>query len=254
MTDADARATSVTGALDGDTLERLVPDSMDPADTAGAETLALHMERYEFAARHARPGRVLDCACGVGYGTRLLADRVAGLQEAVGVDISPAAVDYAQGRYGDETLRYVHSDALAFSDGGGFDTIISLETVEHVTDPEALLSHLASLLRPDGVMICSVPTTPSVDLNPHHLHDFTPASFREMGTRRGFEVVDELLQVQRVGLAEIWGEQRFKRENLRPNLPAYYLTHPAALMGRIATTLRFGLANHYLTLVWQRHP
>lgn len=247
---ADAR--SVTGALDSDTLERLVPDSMDPADTAGAETLALHMERYAFAARHGRPGRVLDCACGVGYGSRLLADRVEGLSEAIGVDISPAAVEYAQGRYADESLRYVHSDALEFADPDGFDTIVSLETVEHVPDPEALLTHLVSLMRPGAVLICSVPTTPSVDLNPHHLHDFTPGGFREMGERRGLEVVDELLQVQRVGLAEIFGEQRFKRENLRANLPGYYLANPSALLSRIVTTLRFGLANHYLTLVWRR--
>ena len=58
---------------DGDTLERLVPDHIEAGE--GEETLQLHLARYEFAAAHLRPGRVLDIACGVGYVTRLLADR-----------------------------------------------------------------------------------------------------------------------------------------------------------------------------------
>ena len=55
-------------------LERLIPDQIRPGDTTGDQTLQLHLARYEFAAAHARPGRLLDIACGVGYGTRWLTD------------------------------------------------------------------------------------------------------------------------------------------------------------------------------------
>ena len=58
--------------LDADSLERLVPERLSPEDLAGQETLRLHVERYAFAAEHALPGRLLDLACGVGYGTRIL--------------------------------------------------------------------------------------------------------------------------------------------------------------------------------------
>ena len=65
-----------------DSLERIVPRLMDTEDRAGAETLEIHLERYRFAADHARPGRLLDLACGVGYGTRLMADRQPAIESA----------------------------------------------------------------------------------------------------------------------------------------------------------------------------
>ena len=110
-------------------IERLVPDELSADDITGKATLELHVARYEFAARHAH-GRVLDIACGVGYGTRLLADRGS---EAVGVDLDREAIAYATKRYGCAGVTFVAGDALAFQDGAGFDTIVSLETIEHVT-------------------------------------------------------------------------------------------------------------------------
>ena len=56
--------------LDAESLERIVPDELRAGERTGEETLRLSLERYEFAARVLRPGRVLDLACGVGYGTR----------------------------------------------------------------------------------------------------------------------------------------------------------------------------------------
>ena len=59
-----------------DSLERLVPDTLDPDDATGRATFELHLERYRFASGHLRPGRALDLACGVGYGTALLAEQL----------------------------------------------------------------------------------------------------------------------------------------------------------------------------------
>ena len=97
--------------LDSDSLERLVPDELASGDTTGLETLDLHLARYVFATRHARPGRLLDIACGVGYGTRLLADRSEAALSALGVDISESAIAYARERYG-ATLRKQSIDPL----------------------------------------------------------------------------------------------------------------------------------------------
>ncbi len=237
-----------------DTLERLIPDQVHAQDRAGAESLELHLQRYEFAAQHARAGRLLALAWGVGYGTRLLADRRADLVSLTGVDLSPGATEYAESHYRCDRVRYRQGDAMSFGgEGETFDTIVSLETIEHLPDPHTFFERLCGLLAPAGVLVASVPTTPSVDLNPHHLHDFTAASFREMGRRRGLVEVASCSQVQRVALHELWSvDRRFRRENLRPGLPGYYLSHPAALVKRVATTLRHGLANHYLTVAWQR--
>jgi SAM-dependent methyltransferase len=238
--------------LDANSLERLVPEELSSEDLGGQETLRLHVERYAFAADHARPGRLLDLACGVGYGTRLVADRRPELRTALGVDVSAAAVAYARDHYADGRVRYLCRDGMQLTDGEGFDTVISLETVEHVPDPERFVSHLVSLLRPEGVLIASVPTTPSVDLNPHHLSDFTARSFRRMGQRHGLVERDCLEQTQRLSPLDLVRGQRFQRDNLRRGLLRYYLAHPQAALRRALATLRHGLANRYLTVVWQR--
>ena len=53
-------------------LERLVPEYVQTGEVTGSETLKLHLARYKFAASYVRPGRLLDIACGSGYGTKML--------------------------------------------------------------------------------------------------------------------------------------------------------------------------------------
>jgi SAM-dependent methyltransferase len=237
-----------------DTLERLVPEQIHAEDRAGAESLRFHLERYEFAARHARAGRLLDLACGVGYGTRLLADQRVDLASLTGVDLSPKAIGYARDHYSCGRVCFRQADAMSFgSRDETYDTIVSLETIEHLPDPQAFFGRLASLLAPGGVLVASVPTTPSVDLNPHHLHDFTPAGFRALGSQHGLAELASHSQVQRVALSELWSrDRRFRRENLRAGLAGYYLSHRGALWKRVVTTLRHGLANHYMTIAWTK--
>lgn len=241
-------------SLDPDSLERLVPSALDPADGAARETLALHLARYMWAAERARPGRLLDCACGVGYGTQLLLERGAAIESALGVDVSVDAIAHANAHHAATHAHFVACDALAFDDPDGFDTIVSLETIEHVDAPERLFAKLVSLLRPGGILVASVPVTPSVDLNPHHRHDFTSRSFAALGAAHALRERDRLLQVQRLALGSAWRGRRFTRAKLRPNLPGYYWRHPGAFARRIGTTLRHGFANHYLTLAWEKAP
>jgi SAM-dependent methyltransferase len=235
-----------------DSLERLIPDQLEQDDATGHETLRLHLERYEFAARHARGGRALDMACGVGYGSRLLFDRATDSTTVIGVDISEAALDYARTHYGRKGLEYRCCDAMRFEDRDGFDLIVSLETIEHLPDPAAFARRLPSLLRPGGVLVASVPTTPSVDLNPHHTHDFSEASFRQLLAPLGLVEIDAFRQVQPVAIAAILMRRETRMADLRRNLALWYLQHPGALARRIGATLTHGFANHYLTLALRR--
>ena len=189
--------------LSSNSLERLVPDHLSPIDVTGRETLELHLERYRFAAHHARAGRLLDIACGVGYGTRLLRDESPRVDLALGVDLCEKSVAYARERYGRDGVEYRVGDAVQFQDSEGFDTIVCLETAEHLPCPAILLDNLVSLLRPTGVLVASVPTTPSVDVNPHHLQDFTESSFRHLFAQRPLAERAHLRQVQPFGVTGI---------------------------------------------------
>jgi SAM-dependent methyltransferase len=238
--------------LDPDSLERLVPDELAPEDVTGRATLDLHVARYAFVAGWLPAGRVLDIACGVGYGSWILASECGSPVEVLGVDVSADAVDYARKHYGSERVSFRETDAMTFDDPDGFDGIVSLETVEHLPEPAAFLTRLAGLLRPGGVLAASVPTTPSVDVNPHHLHDFSEKSFRRLVRDHGLEEIGCLRQQQAVRPTAVLLRSEARVQQRRDNLPGYYLRNPGALFRRVSATLQHGFCNRYITIVWQR--
>jgi 2-polyprenyl-3-methyl-5-hydroxy-6-metoxy-1,4-benzoquinol methylase len=242
---------SALGTASTSTLERLVPAALHPDDATGQETYQLHIERYDFASRFISSGRVLDCACGVGYGSHRLLDAGDRMQRVVGVDIDESAIAYARANFSDPRLDYVRADATTF-DAEPFDAIVSFETIEHVPDPESVIDNFVRLLAPGGLLIASVPVTPSVDVNPFHLHDFTPSSFRRMFVRRGLQEVQSLLQRQPYQPLKMLAGKETRLSDMRKNLLGYYATHPGAAMKRLCSTALDGFCNKYLTCVWQR--
>ncbi len=235
------------------TLERLIPEAIESHDTTGRETLLLHYERYEFAAKQLSTAQnVLDIACGVGYGTRLMADNAPPDCRFTGVDISAESVDYAREHYATENIEYLVADALRYSRAGCYDAIVSLETIEHLPDPEAFIESALKNLKSGGLFIGSVPVTPSVDVNPHHLHDFDVKSFTDMLTGYCLVPVNELSQVQNFNPLKILGRKEKRLSDLRENLLGYYLSHPGAALRRGYATLRHGFNNKYLTLVTRK--
>jgi 2-polyprenyl-3-methyl-5-hydroxy-6-metoxy-1,4-benzoquinol methylase len=232
-------------------MERIVPDELSLDETTGAETLRLHLERYQFAQQHLVRGSVLDIACGVGYGTVLLAEDPQ-VTNALGVDISASSVQYALRRYGSERVSYICSEALLFLPGRQFENIVSLETIEHVDDPNALFSHLVSLLAPQGRLIASVPVTPSVDANPHHKSNFSLKTFMRMGEEFSLKYVASLKQFQPFSPVAVGMKREARTSGLRRNLVLFYIRNPSHLLLRLWSTLRNGFANKYLTVVWEK--
>lgn len=145
-----------------------------------------HWHRYAFARALAPGRRVLDAACGEGYGSALLA--AAGAASVLGVDIDPAAVAHAASRYaGVASLRFEAGDATALQalPASSFDLITSFETLEHVQAQEAMLDGFARLLAPGGVLLVSTPDKHTyTDLtgvaNPHHVRELYRDEFETM--------------------------------------------------------------------------
>src|SRR5438876_5831168 len=84
-----------------------------------------HLARYEFATRFAAGKRVLDIACGVGYGSRMLHDSGASV---TGVDINPELVHFATETYGTDGLVFQVGDACRCRFNAAFDLVTCLET------------------------------------------------------------------------------------------------------------------------------
>jgi 2-polyprenyl-3-methyl-5-hydroxy-6-metoxy-1,4-benzoquinol methylase len=230
-------------------LERIVPDEMNITVQWSAETLELHLERYRFASSHLKGAAVLDMACGTGYGAHLLAGVApASVTSITAVDIDAASIAYARQRYSHPLINYLQADAVTFDDGRKFDTIVSLETIEHLPRTEAFLHHLHHLINSNGHLICSVPVTPSVDANPYHLHDFTEKQFLGLLTKAGFVIEEKMIQVQPFSPVQVLDKKEKRTESLRKNLPLYYVTHPIALLKRIVSTIRWGFTNRYLVV------
>ena len=108
--------------MSADTMERIVPDQMDNNDGAAQLSLQLHIDRYRFACDHLAPGPVLDIACGMGYGTYMLAENSSDI--CTGVDVSAEAIAYAQMRYKHERTRFVCAGLMEFNDANGFQNIV----------------------------------------------------------------------------------------------------------------------------------
>jgi SAM-dependent methyltransferase len=115
-----------------------------------------HWHRYAFARPLAAGRRVLDAACGEGYGSALLARTATSV---TGLDIDPASIAHAQARYaGLANLRYECGDAAALPfAAGSFDLVVSFETLEHLEAQEDLIAGFARVLDEDGLLVISSP-------------------------------------------------------------------------------------------------
>jgi len=133
--------------------ERAIPD-----DPQCLPVYLEHLARYRFARGYVAGQRVLDIACGVGYGTSLLAE--AGAVPAVGIEIDAASIAYAERRYGKTpNVRFVQASASRLVEvaPGPYDVCVSFETIEHLEDPEQFLRDVARVLTAQGLLIISTP-------------------------------------------------------------------------------------------------
>jgi SAM-dependent methyltransferase len=149
--------------------ERLIPEAYP-----GELVLAEHLARYVLAARLVGGLRVLDAACGEGYGCSML--MAAGARSVIGVDIDDETVDHARRRHGVDA-RVADIAELPIDDGE-IDLVVSFETIEHVAEPERALDEFRRVLAPGGVLVISTPNPGEyLEPNPFHVRELAPEEF-----------------------------------------------------------------------------
>ena len=144
-----------------------------------------HMQRYKSVLRLVEGKKVLDAACGAGYGSALMSSVA---KEVTGIDISSEAISYDNERYGHiSNLKYIEASIaeLPFEDNS-FDVIISFETIEHVNEDLQIkfLKEIKRCLNADGVLVMSSPDKRTYsDLlnfdNEYHVKEFYFDEFKK---------------------------------------------------------------------------
>jgi SAM-dependent methyltransferase len=172
--------------------QRDQPEGVPPLALTGERTLPdvleenywyrRHLVVYEWIAARTAGKRVIDMACGEGYGSDVLAGNAASV---VGVDANPEAHEHARLRYEVPTrpnLRFERDLVEAFSEPA--DAVVFLQTIEHLKDPVAVLQHFRSLVGANGAVYISTPNVLTLapkgakrSDNPWHVHEYEADEF-----------------------------------------------------------------------------
>jgi 2-polyprenyl-3-methyl-5-hydroxy-6-metoxy-1,4-benzoquinol methylase len=177
-------------------LQRDQPDGVPPLALTGERTLPdvpeenywfrRHLVVYEWIAARVQGVRVIDMACGEGYGSDVLARTAASV---VGVDANPEAHEHARLRYRRPNLRFVRDLVGSFNEPA--DAVVFLQTIEHVEEPRVVLEHLRSLVggaqlegatvfvSTPNVLTLAPEGAPRSD-NPWHVHEYREEEFERL--------------------------------------------------------------------------
>lgn len=165
------------------------PEGVPPLPLTGERTLPdvpeenywyrRHLVVYEWLAERCRGKKVVDLACGEGYGSDLLA-REAG--SVIGVDANPEAYEHARLRYQRPNLEFRRE--LVESFGEPCDVAVFCQTIEHIHEPERLLDQIASIApvayitTPNRLTLA--PEGAEKSDNPWHLREYDAAEYQAL--------------------------------------------------------------------------
>jgi SAM-dependent methyltransferase len=130
-----------------------------------------------FAAKLLGPGCVLDLGCGVGHSYELLSPR-----GTVGVDLDPGALEGQQRATVVADMRQLPFEDCSFS------SVLSVQSLEHVPDPDSVLAEAVRVLKRGGIAVFITPNrltfgVPDEVIDPYHYVEYEAGELRNLLTR-----------------------------------------------------------------------
>jgi SAM-dependent methyltransferase len=172
-----------------ETVQQGQPDGVPPLELTGERTMPdvpaenywfrRHLVVYEWIARRCAGLKVVDMACGEGYGSHVLASQA---REVTGVDANPDAYEHARLKYTRPGVRFERNMIELHAEP--CDAVVFLQTIEHVPDPDGVLRHFKEMA---GTVYVSTPNLLTLappgakkSGNPWHLREYRVAEFRAL--------------------------------------------------------------------------
>ena len=133
-----------------------------------------------------KPGIILDVGCGMKPYKSIL--NTSG-STYYGTDY-PITMD---GSYGKSTNAdfFSESSLMPFNDNT-FDTLVSTQVLEHVSDPKKVIQEMCRVLKPGGILILSAPMTWPLHEEPYDFFRYTKHGLRYLMQKTNFKILDEI--------------------------------------------------------------
>jgi SAM-dependent methyltransferase len=188
-----------------DYVQQNQPPGVPPLELTGERTLPdvpaenywyrRHLAVYEWIGARVAGLRVVDMACGEGYGSEVLSRSA---ESVVGVEANPEAYAHARARYRRQNLRFERDLIETHGAPGTYDAVVLLQTIEHVQDPVRVLEQFRSITRPGGAVYVSTPNVLTLagpgavkSGNPWHIREYRAGEFDDL-CRSCFQSVELL--------------------------------------------------------------
>jgi len=165
-----------------------------------------HKHRYRWAARQAKGLRVIDAACGCGYGAAMLAE--AGAASVLGLDINERALECALTHWTRPGVSFEKHDLIA-PELPEVDLVVSIETVEHLPEPRPFLR---ASRQAAPRLLTSVPNEAVIPFSrrsfPYHQRHYTRRQLRELLEECGWVVEDWWMQKTKLSRVKLGSKGR----------------------------------------------